>query len=227
MHNIFKNIQLSHLGCSGLISTHKDRFWDKIIHQIRDHFISFFIAATWILFQTGEGGGEVNIYMKHYSSSHNEETYEPGGEGGHSRTWRWSGTSTLLTPVFDIFQCHWVLLLCPTRSYWPPLSAEKICLSLSHSVPEIIWPKVGQFFHKNLSFDTFEAICTTFLLDFQSCWPPFSLLLDIFDSSFLKNLRSSWIHFFHCVLDHPPPKIWWSAPSSPTCLWDDYLQLLI
>ncbi len=46
VHIIFKNIQLSHLGCSGQISTHIDTFWDTIIHQIRDHLISFFIAAS-------------------------------------------------------------------------------------------------------------------------------------------------------------------------------------
>ncbi len=102
--------------------------------------------------------------------------------------------------------------LCPTWSYWPPLSAKKISLFLSHFVPEIIWPKVGLFFHKNLLFDTFEAICNTFLLDFRSCWPPFSLLLDIFDSSFLQSLRSHWVHFFNWGLGSPPPqlKIWWS-----------------
>ncbi len=35
------------------------------------------------------------------------------------------GTSTLLTPVFDIFQSHWVPFIWQTRSYWPPLYAEK------------------------------------------------------------------------------------------------------
>ncbi len=51
---------------------------------------------------------------------------------------------------------------------------KKIILSLSHLVPEIIWPKVG-LFSKNLSFNTFGAICNNFLLDFwsQVChsWP--------------------------------------------------------
>ncbi len=92
--------------------------------------------------------------------------------GGHSHTWTWWGTSALLTPVFYIFPSLWVPFLSPTRSYWPPLSAEKISLSLAHLVPEIIWHKVGLIFHKILSFDHFEAFCTNFLLDFRSCWPP-------------------------------------------------------
>ncbi len=144
--------------------------------------------------------------MKHYSSSHDEETYEPKG-GGDSHTWRWWGTSTLLTPNFDIYQskCKYKPLLCPTHSYWPPLSAEKICLSLSHLIPEIIWPKVGLFFHKSLSFDTFEAICTTFLLDFRSCWPLFSLLLDIFDSSFFSLNARPPQHWKFGEVFPPPP----------------------
>ncbi len=125
------------------------------------------------------------------------------GGAGHSHTWRRWGTSALLTPVFDIFRSHWVPLLCPTRSYWPSLSAEKICLSLLYLVPVNIWPKGGLFFHKNLSFDTFEAICTNFLLDFWSCWPPFSLLLDPFfflTSHFYKTLDPA-VSIFSCVLD--------------------------
>ncbi len=85
-------------------------------------------------------------------------------------TWTWWGTSALLTPVFDIFRSHWVPFLSPTRSYCPPLSAEKIGLSLSHLVREIIWSKVGQKFHKNLSFDHFEAFV-----------PIFSLIFDLID----------------------------------------------
>ncbi len=39
-------------------------------------------------------------------------------------------------------------------------------LCLSHSVPNIIVPKVGLFFHQFLSFYNFKSIGTTFLLDF-------------------------------------------------------------
>ncbi len=47
-----------------------------------------------------------------------------------------------------------------------PFSAETISLFLSYLVSEIIAPKVffSFFFYKNLLFDTFEAICTNFLL---------------------------------------------------------------
>ncbi len=178
----------------------KTHFWDKIIHQIRDHLISLFIAATWIVFQTGEGGGGVEIYMKHYSSSQDEVTYEPWGgmrtpilEDGGEFPLYWPPFLTFSDPIGSFFMPDSILL---TLSF-----CRKICC-LSHLVPEIIWHKVGLFFHKNLSVDTFEAICTTFLLDFWSCWPPFSLLLDIFDSSFKKKkLRSHWVYFFHCMLD--------------------------
>ncbi len=117
---------------------------------------------------------------------------------GHSNTWKWLGTSALLPPIFDIFQSHWVPFVCTTRYYWPSLSAEKNCLSLSHLVPELIWPKVGVFyFYPNLSFDTFNAICTNFLLDFRSCWPPFSLLnIWSFLHLILQNRGSCWVHFF-------------------------------
>ncbi len=53
----------------------------------------------------------------------------------------------------------------------------KISLSLSHLIPEIIWPKVALFFHKNLSFDTFET---------KSPW--FSILL----TPFFIVIRSFW-----------------------------------
>ncbi len=37
----------------------------------------------------------------------------------------------------------------------PPFSAEKIGLSLSHLVPEILGPKVGVIFHQNVLFNRF------------------------------------------------------------------------
>ncbi len=124
---------------------------------------------------------------------------------GHCHTWKWLGTSTLLTPIFDIFLSHWVPFCCLTWSYGPLFMQKQISLSLSHLVSEIIWPKVSLFFHKNLSFDTFEAICANFLLDFRYCWTPFSLL-ELFDPSFLQNRRYCWVHFFTTCC--PPPKIW-------------------
>ncbi len=40
------------------------------------------------------------------------------------------------------------------RSDWPALSAEKISLSLSHLVSEILGPKVGLSFHRNVLFNS-------------------------------------------------------------------------
>ncbi len=51
-------------------------------------------------------------------------------------------------------------------------------------------PKGGLFVHKNLSFNTFEATCANFLLDFRYCWPPFSLLLLFLTPHFYKTLDS-------------------------------------
>ncbi len=41
-------------------------------------------------------------------------------------------------PHFMIVNVIWSLLYGATRSDWPPLSAEKISLCLSHLVPEIL-----------------------------------------------------------------------------------------
>ncbi len=121
---------------------------------------------------------------------------DPRGRG-HSHTWRWRGTSALLTLIFDIFRSHWVPFLCLTRFYWPPLSAEKIGLSLSHSVSEIIWPKVGIYFTEICHLTLLKQVVPIFSLifDLVTCRPLFPLLLDIFVPSFLQNLRSRWVHF--------------------------------
>ncbi len=138
----------------------------------------------------GEGGGRALPYLKmvgNFRSIDSRFRHFPIPLGPFSMP-----NSILLTPSF----------------------CRKIGLSLSHLVPEIIWHKICIFFHKYLSFDTFEAICTHFPLDFRSYWPPFSLLLDLFDPSFLQNLRSRWVHLF-IVSWTSPPKIWWSLPLSP------------
>ncbi len=51
-----------------------------------------------------------------------------------------------------------------TQSDWPPLSAEKISLSLSHLVPEILGPKVGLIFDQNVLFNRFKAFYVNFPL---------------------------------------------------------------
>ncbi len=125
---------------------------------------------------------------------------EDGGE--HSLYW---------PPFFDIFLSHWVSFLCPTRSCWPPLFAEKISFSPSHIVPEIIWPKVGLMFHQNLSFNYFKSLYTNFLLIFSILLTPFFTVLNLFDP-FLQIFISNWVHFFitswtptQCFVNYPLP----------------------
>ncbi len=112
------------------------------------------------------------------SSIWNSYIFPPGG---HSNTWRWWGTSVLLTPVFDIFRSHWVPFLCPTQSYWPPISAQKIGLSLSHLVPEIFDLKLVYFSQKSAIWHFwsnlyqfspwFLILLTPFFIVIRSFWP--------------------------------------------------------
>ncbi len=67
-----------------------------------------------------------------------------------------------MTPVFGIFNPIGSLFYTSSRSDWPPFSAEKIGLSLSHLVPEILGPKFGQICHQNVLFNRFEAFCINF-----------------------------------------------------------------
>ncbi len=118
------------------------------------------------------------------------------------------GNFRSIDPHFLLFP---IPFLCPTRSYGPPLSAEKISLSLSHLVPEIIWAKICLIFHKNLSLDHFETFCTNVLLHFRSYWPPFLQLLDLFDPLIFTKPQILLGPFFHRDLDYwifgevPPP----------------------
>ncbi len=79
-----------------------------------------------------------------------------------------------------------------SRSEWPSLSVKKNGLSLSHFVPEIFGPKVGLNFHQNVLYNSFYAFCI-FFINFQSNWPLFSFILDLFDPSILQNLRSDFL----------------------------------
>ncbi len=60
-----------------------------------------------------------------------------------------------MTPVFGIFNPTGSLFYTSTQSDGPPLSAEKIGLSLSHLVPEILGLTVGLIFHRNVFFNRF------------------------------------------------------------------------
>ncbi len=58
-------------------------------------------------------------------------------------------------PVFGIINPIGSIFYTSTQSDWPPFSAEKIGLSLSHLVPEILGAKVGVIFHPNVLFNRF------------------------------------------------------------------------
>ncbi len=56
--------------------------------------------------------------------------------------------------LWDI-QSDWFLFYTSAQSDWPPLSAEKIGLSLLYLVPEIIVLKVLIILHQNVLFNRF------------------------------------------------------------------------
>ncbi len=127
------------------------------------------------------------------------------------------GNLRSIDPRFWHFPIPLGPLLCPTRSYWPPLSTEKISLSLSHSVPEIIWAKIGLIFHKNLSFDHFETFCTNFLHDCRSYSPFFFffILHTSFSPFIFTKSQISLGPFFHLVLDPPTENLVKCPPPDP------------
>ncbi len=63
--------------------------------------------------------------------------------------------STVMTPILGVFNPIGSLFCVSARSDLPPPSAEKISLSQSHLVPEILGPKVSLIFHQNVLFNTF------------------------------------------------------------------------
>ncbi len=72
-----------------------------------------------------------------------------------------------MTPVFSLFfNPIGYLFYTSTQSDWPPLSAKKIGLSLSHLVPEIQGPKVGLIFQQTVLFNRSKAFCINFPLIF-------------------------------------------------------------
>ncbi len=97
-------------------------------------------------------------------------------------------------PRFWDFRSNRVSILCLITIWLTPSFYRKIVFSLSHLVSEILGPNVGQIFHQNVLFNSFYVFCITFLLDFRSIWPRFSLILD--RASFLQNLRSDGFQFF-------------------------------
>ncbi len=151
-----------------------------------------------------------------------------GEEGGNDPGWvlpylgmvgRFCGDG----PGFGDFQSDWVPILYLNTIRLTPSFCRKICLSLSHLVPN-----VGLFFHQNVLFNRFKAFCVNFLFDFQSNWLPFSLILNLFDPSFSQNLRSDWVQFFFRMLNlatenlkkyHPLPCLWHTFQSK---WWEEW-----
>ncbi len=72
--------------------------------------------------------------------------------GGYSYTW---ASFVVMIPTCEICDPSESLFYTSNQSDWPPLSAEKIDLSLSYLVPEISEPKLGLIFHQNELFNSF------------------------------------------------------------------------
>ncbi len=101
-----------------------------------------------------------------------------------------------MTHVLGICNLNASLFYNATHFDWPPLSAEKISLYLSHLVPEIIRPKVDLFFTKMYylrdckHFVSIFNPIDLFFLNFRSFWP-----------FILQNLRSNWVQYFFRMLN--------------------------
>ncbi len=78
-------------------------------------------------------------------------------------------------PRLGIFNPTSSLFYTSTQSNWPPPphSVEKIGLSLSHLLPEILGPKVGLIFYQNVLFNRFKVFCINFPLIFDPIDPLF------------------------------------------------------
>ncbi len=92
-----------------------------------------------------------------------------------------------------------------SRFYWTPLSVEKIrFVFITFSYRHFWIYKVCLTFHQHVSFNSF-GIETIFSLIFNPVDTLFHFnwsLIDLFDSSFLQNFRSNWVHFSWCA--HTP-----------------------
>ncbi len=101
---------------------------------------------------------------------------------------------------FSDFQSDWLpILYLNTVRLTHSFCRKKIGISLSHLVPEIPVPKDGLLFHQDGLFGRFKTFRINFPLPFLYYWPPFSLILNLFELSFLQNRRSDWVHFFHVL----------------------------
>ncbi len=98
-------------------------------------------------------------------------------------------------PLCDC-QSNLVPIVWCNQIWLTPSFFRKICLCLSHLVPEIHGHKVGLILHH------FFPFCINFHLNFRSNWPPFSLVLDLIDPSFYKTLDLIGSIFLSCAEPH-------------------------
>ncbi len=103
-----------------------------------------------------------------------------------------------MTPVFEIFDLIGSIFYTSTQSDWPPFSAEKIGLSLSHLVPEILGPKIGGIFSKMYYLTDLKHF-VSISLHFRSNWPPFPLILNFLTPHFYKSLDPIGSIFVHVL----------------------------
>ncbi len=106
------------------------------------------------------------------------------------------GEGTSILPVRTPFM-RYSIRLGPDHDLIDPLYLQKkIGLYLSHIDPEILGPKL---FTKMYYLTVFKHFVSIFPLSLRSNWPPFSLILDIFNPTCLQNLRSDWDQFVSCA----------------------------
>ncbi len=100
----------------------------------------------------------------HYQHTMADNSEQNSGEG--------------VTPILvhgrdPCFQIDWVPILYLNTIGLATSFCKKICLSLSHLVPEILGPKVGLIFHHYVLFNRFEAFCINIPLIFNPIDPLF------------------------------------------------------
>ncbi len=108
--------------------------------------------------------------------------------------WRFCGDG----PILD-----WILITYLNTIRVIPLSAETIILSLSCLVQEKLGPNVGLICHQNVLLTDYKHFLSMFSLIFNPI-DPFSFISNIFDPSFLQDLRSDLVqNLFACWTQLP------------------------
>ncbi len=113
-------------------------------------------------------------------------------EGGREPQWYWTLFLKCLNPFGSFFMLNSILLA--------PSFCNENGWSLSHLVPDIIWPKFNLTFHQNLSFNSFTyIICSVWQfwnIEYIYFFPWFSIqFLDLLDPSFFTKASIQLGHF--------------------------------